>query len=102
MPSMADIKVAPGQADAIKGVHNVKHHIPNRKTFPETRDQKEKEKKKDTGAQKFSGSNKGRVRDDGTTGGPGSEEQRLYSGKKSEKEKEKDSQVRGSMVDVIV
>jgi len=100
MPSMVDIKVAPGQGDAIKGVHNVNHQTPNRKRFPAARDRKEKEKEKETGAQKFSGSDKGRVRDDVTKGGPGSEEQYSDSGNKGKKKK--DSEVRGSLVDVVI
>lgn len=100
MPSRVDIKVAPEQGHAIKGVHNVKHQTPNRRRFPAARDRKEKEKEKETGAQKFSGSDKGRVRDDGTKGGPESEEQYSDSGNKSKKKK--DSEVRGSLVDVVI
>jgi len=83
MPSMLDIKVAPGQGDAIKGVHDVNHQTPNQKRFPAAKDRKEKEKKKD-----------------GTKGDPGSEEQCLDSASKSKKKTV--SEVRGGLVDVII
>ena len=83
MPSMVDIKVAPGQGDAIKGVHNVNHQTPNRKSIPAAKDRKEKEKKKH-----------------GTKGDPGSEEQ--YSDSASKSRKKMDSEVPGGLVDVII
>ena len=83
MAGMVDIDVAPGQAHAIKQVGNVKHQTFRRKRPPAPRDRKEKGKK-----------------DDGTKGGPGSEEQHSDSGNKSKKKK--DSKVRGSLVDVVI
>ena len=83
MPNSVDVKVAPEQGHAIKEVHNVKHQTFKRKRFPAARDRKEKEKK-----------------DDGIKGGPGSKKQHADSGKKSKKER--DSKVRGSLVDVII
>lgn len=83
MSSRVDMKVAPEQGHAIKEVHNVKHQTFKRKRFPAARDRKEKEKK-----------------DDGIKGGPGSKKQHADSGKKSEKER--DSKVRGSRVDVTI
>ena len=100
MSSRVDIKVAPEQGHAIKEVHNVKHQTFKRKRFPAARDRKEKEKKKEKGTQKSAGADRGRVRDDGIKGGPGSKKQHADSGNKNKKEK--DSEVRGSLVDVII
>jgi hypothetical protein len=98
MSSRADIKLAPARGHAIKEVHNVKHQTFKRKRSPAARDRKEKEKEK--GTQKSGGSGRGRVRDDGIKGGPGTKKQHADSGKRSKKER--DSKVRGSLVDVII
>ena len=65
----------------------------------ETRDRKEKSKERGA-QQKPAGSGKCLARDYGTNGGPGREEQHSDSGKKSEKEK--GSEARGGLVDVII
>lgn len=100
VPSTGDINVSSGQGNAIKGVHNVKHQSLELKKLALARDQKEKEKKKETGEEEFASSDKGRVRDDGGKGGPGTEEQHTDSGKK--RKKEKGSEVRGGLVDVVI
>ena len=99
MSSRVDIRVALGQHNAIKAVQNVKHQTFEVNRFAAVQDRKEKKRKQETGKQKSSDSDKGRAQDDNTTGGAGSEEQRAYCAKKNEKEK--DSQVRGSTVDII-
>lgn len=99
MSSRVDIKVAPGQANAIKEIHRVKRQTLEQRRLRPARDRMEKEKREETGAQRFASSNKGQVRDDGTKGGPGGEEQHPDSGYKTKK---KDSEVQGSLVDVIV
>jgi hypothetical protein len=100
MASRVDIDVSPQQAHAIKQVGNVRHQAFRRKRSRAARDRRDKEKKKGTGEEKLTGSDKGRVRYDGTKGGIGSEEQREDSRNKSKKEK--DSKVPGSLVDVVV
>ena len=88
MSSSVDIKLTLGQRNAIKEVHSVKHQTFELNRLPAARNRKEK------------GKREGRVRGDGTKGGPGSEEQHSNSGNKSKKEK--DSEVRGSLLDVII
>jgi hypothetical protein len=100
MSSRVDIKVAPSQGDAIKEVHRVKHQTFEQKRFKIARDQKEKEKKKETGPQRFADSDKGRVRDDERKSDPWSDEQHSDSGNKAEKKKS--SKARGGLVDVMV
>jgi SET domain-containing protein len=100
MSDRVDIKVAPRQGNAIKEVHGVKRQTLERKRPKAARDQREKGKKKETWAQKFTGFDKGRVRDDEIKGGPGSEEQHSDSGNKTKKKK--GSKARGGLVDVII
>jgi hypothetical protein len=100
MSSRVDIRVALGQGRTIKAVHNVKHQTFELNKLAATQDRKEKKKKKGAGPQKSSGSDKGGAGDDETRGGAGNEEQRSYLAKKGEKEK--DSQVRGGTVDIVV
>jgi hypothetical protein len=100
MSSRAVIKLAPAQGHAIKEVGNVKHQTFKRKRSPVARDRKEKEKEKEKRTHKSAASGRGRVRDDGIKGGPGSKKQHADSGKRSKKER--DSKVRGSLVDVII
>ncbi len=100
MSGRLNIKVAPGQGNAIKEVHRVKHPTFERKRPPAAQDRKEKEKKEEKGTQKFAGSDKGRVRDDETKGGPRSEKQHPDSGNKTKKKK--GSKARGGLVDVII
>ena len=100
MSDRVDIKVAPRQGNAIKEVHGVKRQTLERKRPKAARDQREKGKKKETWAQKFTGFDKGRIRDDETKGGPGSEEQHPDCGNKTKKKK--GSKARGGLVDVII
>lgn len=100
MTGRVDIKVAPRQGNAIKEVYGVKRHTLEGKRPKAARDRREKGKKKETGTQKFAGSDKGRVRDDETKGGPRSEEQHSDTGNKTKKKK--GSKARGGLVDVII
>lgn len=99
MSSRLDIRVALGQRNAIKAVQNVKHQTFEVNRFAAVQDRNEKKRKKETGTQKSGGSDKGQTQDDKTRNDAGSEEKRSYYAKKSGKEK--DSQVRGSTVDII-
>ena len=99
MSSRVDIKVVPGQGNAIKEIHRAKRQTFERRRLKAARDRNEKEKRKEAGPQRFASSDKGQVRGDGTKGGPGGEEQHPDSGYKTKK---KDSEVQGSLVDVIV
>ena len=94
MSRPVDIKLALGQGNAIRGVHNVKPQTFEQKKRAAARDRKQRKKKKGTGSQKPASFDKGGVRDDGTKGA-GSREQGAGS-------KENDSEVRGSLVDVII
>ena len=100
MSGRVDIKVAPRQGNAIKEVHGVKRQTLEQKRPKAARDRREKGKKKETGAQKFAGSDKGRVCDYETKGGPRSEEQHSDTGNKTKKKK--GSKARGGLVDVII
>jgi hypothetical protein len=100
MSGRLNIKVASGQGNAMKEVYRVKHQTFERNRPPAAQDRKEKEKKEEKGAQKFASSDKGRVRDDETKGGPRSEEQHSLSGNKAKKKK--GSKARGGLVDVII
>lgn len=100
MSSRVDIKVTPGQANAIKEIYRVKRQTLEQRGLRPARDRNEKEKKKETGSHRFASSDKGPVRDDGTKGGPGGEEQLSDSGNGTKKKK--DSEIQGSMVDVTV
>jgi hypothetical protein len=97
MSGSVGIDLPPGQAYAIKQVGSVRDQSFRQKRSPAARDQKEKKKEAET--RSLAGSDKGRVRHDGT-GGVGSEEQHERSRNKSKKEN--DSEVPGSLVDVII
>ena len=99
MSSRVDIGASPGQRNAIKAVQNVKHQTFEVNRFVAIQDRKEKKRKKETRTRKSIGSDKDRTQDIKTRGGSGSEKQVSYCTKKSGKEK--DSQVRGSTVDII-
>ena len=100
MSSSVDIKVAPGQGNVIKGVHRAKDLTFEQKKFLSVRDREKQRKKKEKGTQKFVLTDKKRVLNDKTKGGPRSEYRNSDSRSKSNKNKE--SQVRDGLVDVTV